>query len=231
MAKPAARIAALQLVLGAAYVLVVGRAAHLHSSAAMNSPRRRARNAHVRGRSTRAGHHRRPQRCSARRIPIQIPPGHRTGSGAGHGADQAARGPEPHSRGTPWVPRARFSALVCTPRPLHRYSDRCRIRRLRGIYPEEIFLRAYPEEGLAVAREALAGREAGVRARALPRHTPGGDARPDGRPQGPHRATVACAPHSRAGWRRGTTWCSRSTPSCRPSPSTVDVRGAARVRR
>ena len=151
MAKPAARIAALQLVLGAATLLVVGRAAHLQlvrgDEFAAQARKERTR----------------PREIEARRGTISDRNGaqlavSRSKYHLGIALDQV--------RDT-----ARIKRLVARDlgirgdslgRAFRRTSPRCLyfhgpytatqidgIRRLRGIYPEEIFLRAYPEEGLA----------------------------------------------------------------------------------
>jgi cell division protein FtsI (penicillin-binding protein 3) len=151
MAKPAARIVALQIALGAATLLVVGRAAHLQL---------------VRGEefATQARKERtRPREIEARRGTITDRNGaplavSRSKYHLGIALDQV--------RDTARIKRLVARDLGIRPESLGRAFRRKSprwlyfhgpytatqidgLRRLRGVYPEEIYLRAYPEEGLA----------------------------------------------------------------------------------
>jgi cell division protein FtsI (penicillin-binding protein 3) len=151
MAKPAARIVALQIALGAATLLVVGRAAHLQL---------------VRGEefATQARKERtRPREIEPRRGTITDRNGaplavSRSKYHLGIALDQV--------RDTARIKRFVARDLGVRPESLTRAFRRKAprwlyfhgpytatqidaLRRLRGVYPEEIYLRAYPEEGLA----------------------------------------------------------------------------------
>jgi cell division protein FtsI (penicillin-binding protein 3) len=151
MAKPAARIVALQIALGAATLLVLGRAAHLQlvrgDEFAQQARRERTR----------------PREIEPRRGTITDRNGaqlavSRSKYHLGIALDQV--------RDTARIKRLVARDLGVRPESLTRAFRRKSprwlyfhgpytatqidaFRRLRGVYPEEIYLRAYPEEGLA----------------------------------------------------------------------------------